>query len=334
VSLTTFARSNVKQPYKGDKCTWSQVTPIVSLRWSRAASVRQSSISETAVPVDFCGHLRGRAKSEPTRIPRLIHYVWVGGELPPKQRSYIESWKATNPNFELIEWNDNNIDYRVPLVAGAYRRKQWATVSDVVRLMAVYRHGGIYLDTDFRLFRPLDPLLPHECFYSFQVPQRCADWVANGVFGAVPNHWFIGQALSVLLGIRPNLFRFERPTKYGPKLITKLLISHGLDRYCPEGVSVQGIYLCPTQFFFPFHWTESFTESCIRNDTIGAHFWEKSWERSIPAPLRILRGAYSSAKEIFSVGHRIITRAAHPRRAAAPENRSADPPAIRNRSPR
>ena len=36
-------------------------------------------------------------------IPKRLHYVWVGGKLPDKQRAFIDTWLKTNPNFELVE---------------------------------------------------------------------------------------------------------------------------------------------------------------------------------------------------------------------------------------
>ena len=226
-------------------------------------------------------------------IPKIIHYVWVGNTMSPHQQAYLDTWRKTNPDFELREWNESNINFQIPLIAEAYRRERWATVADAVRLMAVYEHGGIYLDVDFKLFRPFGFLVDLDCFFSFQTETRSSDWVANGVFGAAPKHWFVEKALTRLLMIRPNPLGIERPTKYGPKLITNLLISHGLDHYSPQGVFVQGIYLCPVSTFFPFHWTEAFDENCVTDETIGAHFWEKSWEKNVPPLVRGLRFARS-----------------------------------------
>lgn len=225
--------------------------------------------------------------------PKIIHYVWVGSKMSARQHAYLDTWRATNPDMELREWNESNIDLQIPLIADAYRRKRWATVADAVRLMAVHEYGGVYLDVDFKLFKPLGRLLDLDCFFSFQTETRSADWVANGVFGATPKHWFIAKALTRLLTMRPNLLGIERPTKYGPKLITKLLTSHGLDHYSDEGVFVQGVYVCPTKVFFPFQWFEQFSESCVGETTIGAHFWEKSWEQDVPKWIRALRVAHS-----------------------------------------
>nr|WP_275266202.1 glycosyltransferase [Rhodovastum atsumiense] len=222
-------------------------------------------------------------------IPKKIHYVWVGSPEPDRIRRYIDSWSATNPDYEIIRWNEENIDFSIPAIQNAYNRRLWSKVSDIARLMAVLDQGGIYLDTDFSIRRSLDLLLKHNCFFAFQRVDHPTDWVANGVFGATPGHWFIRQALDRILGLRALPFGFERPTRTGPKLITSLLLQNGLKAYHPDGVYVRDIYLCPVPVFFPFFLGETFTEACVRKETIGIHFWEKSWEKDLPRYIRLAK---------------------------------------------
>ena len=222
-------------------------------------------------------------------IPKIFHYVWVGGTMPQAQHEYIESWRQTNPDFEIICWNEQNIDMSQPIIQRAYAERKWAKVADIARLQAVAKFGGIYLDTDFKLYKPLTPLLHHSCFFAFQEVDDGSDWVCNGVFGAEPNHWFVTRARDKLLAMKPNLIFPERPTMFGPKHITRLLRKAGLRAYSPSGVMVKDIYVAPVPLFFPFHYTETFTPECITEQTIGAHFWEKSWEKSIPWSIRVAK---------------------------------------------
>ena len=42
-------------------------------------------------------------------IPKKIHYCWFGRkELPEKAKRCIESWKRFCPDYEIIEWNEDN----------------------------------------------------------------------------------------------------------------------------------------------------------------------------------------------------------------------------------
>lgn len=91
---------------------------------------------------------------------KKIHYCWFGGN--PKSdiiKKCIESWKKYCPDYEIIEWNENNFDINCcDYVRAAYQSKKWAFVSDYCRFWALYNHGGIYLDTDVEIIKPINNL--------------------------------------------------------------------------------------------------------------------------------------------------------------------------------
>ena len=92
-----------------------------------------------------------------TIIPKVIHYVWLGrGEKSNKIKECIASWKKFMPDYEIIEWNEDNFDINYnDFTRQSYEAKQYAFTSDVVRLYALYHRGGIYLDTDVLMYKPL-----------------------------------------------------------------------------------------------------------------------------------------------------------------------------------
>jgi len=233
-------------------------------------------------------------------IPKRIHYVWVGSALPDKQRMYIDTWHKTNPDFEIVCWNEANIDFSVPMIKTAYEQRKWAKVADVVRLMAVRDFGGIYFDTDFKLYKPLGDLLHAKCFYAFQHAHYETDLVGNGAFGAEPRHWFIHKALSRLLEMGSS--PLERPTAFGPKLITALLREEGLSDYSATGVHIKDVVIHPKQMFYPFSWEEEFSKDCISDETVACHFWERSWEKDLPPMVRIFRKAKTLARYLPYIG--------------------------------
>lgn len=101
-------------------------------------------------------------------IPKIIHYCWFGGNSKSELiMNCIESWKKFEPDYEIIEWNESNwnINYN-QYTKEAYHEKKWAFVSDVARLDIIYNYGGIYLDTDVELKRPIDELLNYSAFFA------------------------------------------------------------------------------------------------------------------------------------------------------------------------
>ena len=107
-------------------------------------------------------------------IPKKIHYCWFGGNpLPEMARHCIDSWKKYCPDYEIKEWNETNFDLHFnDYVWEAFQAKKWAFITDVVRLHALVTEGGIYMDTDVEVVKPLDSLLQYEAVSGFEAEAR------------------------------------------------------------------------------------------------------------------------------------------------------------------
>jgi len=122
-------------------------------------------------------------------IPKKIHYCWFGGnELDQLSKKCIASWKKYLPDYEIIEWNEKNFDINQNMfVQQAYQQKKYAFVSDYVRLYALYNYGGIYMDVDVEVIRPLNQFLLHRAFTGNEGSQYCI----TGTMGAEKGHPWI-----------------------------------------------------------------------------------------------------------------------------------------------
>ncbi|MFA6860144.1 MAG: glycosyltransferase [Clostridia bacterium] len=120
------------------------------------------------------------------KIPKIIHYVWVGRKpKSEKIQKCMESWKRFCPDYEIKEWNEDNIDFESnAFIKEAYENKKFAFVSDYARLYALFNEGGIYMDTDVELTKPLDEFLIHNAFSGFEN----AVWIPTAVMGSEKGH--------------------------------------------------------------------------------------------------------------------------------------------------
>ncbi|MFP5108561.1 glycosyltransferase family 32 protein [Neobacillus sp. C211] len=138
-------------------------------------------------------------------IPKIIHYCWFGGKEKPKLiDNYMKSWGILQ-DYQIIEWNENNFDINSnPYVKKAYELKQYAFVSDYVRLKALNDMGGIYLDTDIEIKKDISEFLNHKLFIGFMY--NCL--LGTAIFGAEKSHPTIKGLLdrysNLELKITPN----------------------------------------------------------------------------------------------------------------------------------
>ena len=126
-------------------------------------------------------------------IPKIIHYVWVGGNPKPKNiQKCMKTWSKHLKDYQIIEWNESNFDiHENKYVEQAYKAKKWAFVSDYIRAKAIYEMGGIYLDTDVLVLDDLHELLDNRAFVGFEN----IDNPFTAVFGAEPKHPLIKDML-------------------------------------------------------------------------------------------------------------------------------------------
>ena len=104
-------------------------------------------------------------------IPKKIHYCWFGrNPLPESAQKCIASWRKYLPDYEIIEWNEDNFDVNsIPYTAQAYEAKKYSFVSDYARFKILYEHGGLYFDTDVEVIKSMDDIVAEGSFMGFEI---------------------------------------------------------------------------------------------------------------------------------------------------------------------
>lgn len=97
-------------------------------------------------------------------IPKKIHYCWFGrNPLPKSALKCIQSWKKYFPDYEIIQWNEDNYDVnKIKYIREAHQAKKYAFVSDYARFDILYHEGGIYFDTDVEVIKSFDDICQME----------------------------------------------------------------------------------------------------------------------------------------------------------------------------
>lgn len=213
-------------------------------------------------------------------IPKKIHYVWMGGAQKPAEiRQYMDSWKTYLPEYELIEWNESNFDPQCnPYVQQAYAHKKWAFVSDYVRLYALYHQGGVYMDTDVEVLRPLDKFLEHGAFSGFE----SATGIPTGIMAAHQGNRWIKRLLE-------DYDHRSFVDKNGKLDLTTNVVTI-TDISCAEfglvpknryQVLKEDVHIYPKQVFCPYDYVDYGSpeqrDKTVTPDTCTIHHFSGSW---------------------------------------------------------
>ena len=207
-------------------------------------------------------------------IPKIIHYCWFGGNPKPKlAEKCIKSWKKYCPDYEIVEWNEDNFDLSATpnYVRQAMAAGRWAFVTDYVRLRALTEQGGVYMDTDVELVRPLDPYLKHQAFAGFEHPER----VQTGLLACEKEFPLFQEFLHHYDNISFLLPDGTADTTTNVQVLTDLCLSKGLvlnDRL----QTVAGLTIYPKEIFCPVDFDTKVLQKTRK--TVAIHWFSGSWQ--------------------------------------------------------
>lgn len=207
-------------------------------------------------------------------MKKYIHYCWFGGKpLPKLAKKCIKSWKKYLPDYEIIEWNEKNVDLQeCPFIKEAYESEMWAFVADYVRTKALNDMGGIYFDTDMEVIKNIDFLFENDTFLGVEDSGK----IAVGV-------WYEKKAKSYLSTKLLKFYRscdgFDSQNAYAysiPKIITDLVVD---DNFVIGSKKIQklshNIVIYPREYFYPYSYDRQ--DNVFTNNTCMIHYYDASW---------------------------------------------------------
>lgn len=199
-------------------------------------------------------------------IPKIIHYCWYGSkEIPLKYSRCIDSWNKYLADYKIIRWDETNTNIDTPFLKDAISRKNWAFLSDYIRMRATFELGGIYLDADTEIIKNLDPLLNNSCFLGYESKNR----PTTGIMGSTERHPFPSACMKII---------DERFAKRLPYLISPEITILAL-----AAIDTHDIKIYDQKFFYPFNPYDGERPSTglmfsdITEETYSIHHWAKGW---------------------------------------------------------
>lgn len=195
-------------------------------------------------------------------IPKKLHYCWFSGEpYPDSIQKCLDSWSKHLVDYEFIHWDfAKAAALNIPWVNQALSQKNWAFAADAVRLYALYTEGGIYLDTDVEILRPLDAFLNQSYIFGYE---NGSDRIEAAIMGAEKGFVPLKVALD---------FYKNQEFKYSEKTVDQMVLPNILREAFKDFKDLQ---ILPESAFSP----KSFVDGKIRitAETYSIHHFRSSW---------------------------------------------------------
>lgn len=196
-----------------------------------------------------------------TRIPRILHRTVP--TFSDESDAYWRRWRDLHPGWELMTHRDPLDPLEWPETGDLWPRCQnGAQRAGLIRLEALARWGGVYVDSDVEPYRSLEPLLHAPGFAAWE-DARC---IPDAVLGFERGH----PALRLMLTeARLKIMQGGNAWHSGPGVTTSVLQGR------------HDVLLLPPGSFYPYHYTEQNRRNAPHMNEqpwcFGAHHWKGSW---------------------------------------------------------
>lgn len=192
----------------------------------------------------------------------------------------MKSWKKFCPDWEIKCWDETNLNLDINTYCRqAYDAKKYAFASDVLRFDILKKHGGVYLDVDVELLKPLDNLLDQTAFAGFEMGDTL--FVAPGLIFASEKN---GAVVSDICEIYEKDSFLNKDNSFNCETVCVKVTNLLVDKYGLKTENtkqeLKEITIYPTEYFCPLN---ASTKECdyLTENTYSKHLYLASW---VPKP--------------------------------------------------
>ncbi|HAQ38269.1 MAG TPA: hypothetical protein DCQ58_07140, partial [Saprospirales bacterium] len=212
-------------------------------------------------------------------IPKVMIYIWLGGKkYPGVVKECLDSWTQHLPYYKIIRWDESNIPKDIPFVNHMLKKEQWAFASDCLRFWVLYHHGGIYMDTDMRIFQDFDPLIKEDALFFGKENESV---VSGGIFGCDKHNQIMHHCLVDYLKYKNSseIDHLNLNDLVVPKLITSQLKKFQFVSDKNEYQKNEFFTIYPTEVFYPISFDQRIDIDSFKPTELnyGIHLWNASW---------------------------------------------------------
>jgi len=117
---------------------------------------------------------------------KILWMSWLQGtdhmSLPALNKTCLDGWKTMNPDWDVKVITYQNLlenlpEFKTIMNNANYKRRHKRNVCDLIRLMLLYNHGGVWADASVLPMKPLTKIVKETVndtgFFSYRYFPRC-----------------------------------------------------------------------------------------------------------------------------------------------------------------
>jgi hypothetical protein len=294
------------------------------------------------------------APSQNPKIPKIIHQIWLGPNLPPPYfANFQETLLRLHPDWEYHLWSEAQLEElnldNWDLVEKA---QNWGEKSDIIRCDLLDRFGGVYLDVDIEAYKSLTELHEKYDFYAgIEAPHKSATtlnrvWVGISIMASRPHHpIMVAWKRLIRNGWNDADLRFSSQVERSINH-TFFPFTHAVMQEIDKPGNTDIIF--PATYFYPLaqdhaskrrsffrSWREKFYDVLEKYhlkgprafchpypETIAVHYWQNSWLPTADSQLKEVQRVLDAArKDIYKMQQKMRIME---RRLASSEGKMVD----------
>lgn len=220
------------------------------------------------------------------KIPPVIHFIWLGSELPKKFIPFIESWRQHHQKWLIKIWTEKEAQQLTLKNRALFdSNTNHGYRSDILRYEILWQEGGLYVDIDFFCTHSVDILHRSFSFYGCLFPHQTI--IANGIIGAAPHHPIMLQCIEQIRALTTqegDSHHTEIQQVSGPHNVTRSVWN-----FVQHNPRHKEILILPAGYFFAVPVTcknqgnhatvelQMLAKQYRRPESLALHCWANSW---------------------------------------------------------
>tara|TARA_R110002096_G_scaffold265305_2_gene458806 strand:- start:33 stop:686 length:654 start_codon:yes stop_codon:yes gene_type:complete len=206
------------------------------------------------------------------KTPKRFIRIWLGNkEMPQIFEDWWVEFKEIHPDYEFLTINNiNQLSITSEVKSLLNRVDSYAGQSDIIRLVALYEIGGIYVDTDIKPLKSFDALINEKLFLGL----RSSKSFESAVIGSPKHHIAIKETLNQLpYWFEKNIGK-SASVQTGPAFVSSVLFGR------------EDVTHLPIKTFYPYNGfgapkrddkINMFEKNQFPDEMLAAHFSNHRW---------------------------------------------------------